>query len=276
MRATLLFGLCVGALTAVPCLAAPAPSLATNAINNIRADMSPPTDDRPSFFNWQIGGSLRHQFDRPDEQTLDPSVATQLASVTHFVPIKLEIEALSGHRSFATQSLRERTGHRLTVDISNTIFGVGTTLSFDAAVARHFYASPFVSLDYNRVDTARTVNVRSPVPFARNNGDTGLAGSAGATVSYVFGAQENFRMMGYGAVSAGSRSQIYDDDSATVATRVVHALSKPAVDSIGVEIGVSTSYNLTSDLRVDTAVVRASLADGRATTSGTVALNLRF
>ncbi len=276
MRATILLGLFAGSFTASPSVAASAPSIATNAIISSGDELAPPADPRPSFFNWQIGGSLRQQFDRPDEQTLDPSIATQLVSVTHFVPIKLEIEALSGHRSFATQSLRERTGNRLTVEVSNTIFGVGTTLSFDAVVAGHFYASPFVSLDYNRIDTARTVNARSPVPFARNNGDTGLAGSAGATVSYAFGAQESLRLTGYGAVSAGSRNQAFDDDSATVATRVVHALSKPAVDSVGVEIGVYTSYALMSDLRVDTALVRASLADGRATTSGTVVLNLRF
>ncbi len=276
MRAIILLGLFVGTFSTSPSRAATVPTIATNAIISSRDNMTPPADHRPSFFNWQIGGSLRHQFDRPDEQTLDPSVATQLVSVTRFVPTKLEIEALSGHRSFATQSLRERTGNRLTVDVSNTIFGVGTTLSFDAAVAGHVYASPFVSLDYNRVDTARTVNVRSPMPFARNNGDTGLAGSAGATVSYVFGAHQGLRLTGYGAVSAGSRNQPFDDDSATVATRVVHALSKPAVNSVGVEIGVGTSYALTNDLRVDTAMVRASLSDGRATTSGTVALNLRF
>ena len=275
MRAALLLYLLFSAALAGRASAAPillSPGLAASGL----IDMSPPKVDKPSFFNWQIGGSLRRKFDRRDEQSLDPNVATQLVSVTHFVPEKLEIEALSGHRSFATQSFRDRTGNRMTVEVSNTILGVGTTMSFDATINRRVFLSPFVSLDYNRVDSARTVNLHSPLPFTRNNGDTGLVASAGATLSYVFGAAGSLRLSSYGAVSAGSRRPILDDNSATVATRVVKALSKPALDSVEVELGVGTSYALTTALRVDTAMVRSALADGRTGTSGTVALNLRF
>lgn len=211
------------------------------------------------------------RLDRPSNDPADDSAAQSLLETgPRFLPREFQIEALAGHRSFATQNSRDRIGNRLTVNVSNTILGVGTTMSYDAPLGETWFVSPFASIDYHRIDTTRSINTHSPIPYARNNGDTGLTGSAGATLSHTLDAGGRWRIDGYGAVEAASAVEHRDDD-ASVATRVVKALNTSGIESVAIEYGIGTTYQLSERLRVDSGIVRAKTA-----TSAIIALYGQF
>jgi Autotransporter beta-domain len=200
----------------------------------------------------------------------------QLMAGTPQTPIALEINALASHRSFEALTGRQMGPRSLSVTASNSILGVGTKVTYDVPLARGWGITPFVSLDYNRMDSGRTVNMHSPRPFVRDNADTGLTGSAGATLSHSFGAKSNIRIDGFGALIAATGSSERRGEFATLGARVLGALHSDGIESMWAEFGIRARFTLARRWQVQGAVLHTEGAVNGSTSAEMISLHHRF
>lgn len=169
--------------------------------------------------------------------------------------IDLHLQALAGYRSFDTVTSRRATLGWTVANNGNEL-GVGTTGTYGIRLARAWRFTPFVSLDYNRVDSARYVDATSPRPYVPNNADTGLTGTVGATVSHRFGAERRFRVLAFGALVAATNSGEPPREFASVGARFVHALGDSGIEAVWEQVGFSVDYRLTDHARISGAIVQ--------------------
>lgn len=168
--------------------------------------------------------------------------------------VDLEIDPMAGHRSFET--MRGETpayGWRLAA--SGDPLGVGLTGAYGVPLVEGVMATPFVSLDYNRVDSARTVDARSPQPYMTDNADTGLTASAGAEIAWQLG--KSWQLSGFGAALAGSGPEYEPHDAASIGARLVSTVGESRLNALSYDFGVSASYALSSDVRVTAGMVQS-------------------
>lgn len=175
------------------------------------------------------------------------------------MPPPLQIEALAGHNAFDTQR-RQRATAGLRVMTTNSVLGVGTTMSYGMPLTRGLIATPFVSLDYLRVDSARIANLNSPYAYVPDNANIGLAVTAGASLAWRFGPSRRFKLTGYGAmVAASGRDDQLDRplrDFASVSARIVNALGDTHLMAPYADVGASLSYAVVPRVRFSGAVVQ--------------------
>lgn len=236
----------------------------------MRADAGrgPTADLRAVFFDGDDWGPMVVEPIRRDTLPLASSYATSDAIAVTGRPqarVELELHALAGHRSFATMSMRRSVlGWKVTN--SGNVLGVGTTGTYGIRLARAWRFTPFVSLDYNHIDSARYVDAANPRPYTGNNADTGFTGSIGATVSHRFGAERRFRAIAYGAMIAATDSAAAPREFGSVGARLVHAIGNSAIDAMWEEVGMGIDYRLTPRARLNGAVVQTiDRGDGEAT-----------
>jgi Autotransporter beta-domain len=184
---------------------------------------------------------------RIDDHALAATEATTRAVVATGLPmarVDLDLQALAGHRSFDTMTTRQATLGLDVVHRGNAL-GIGTTGTYGIRLARAWRFTPFVSLDYNRIDSARYVDTNSPRPFMRDNADTGFTGSAGATLSHRFGAERRFRAVAFGAVIAATEADTpRPREFGSIGARVVNALKNSSIEAIREEVGLGLDYRL--------------------------------
>ncbi len=195
----------------------------------------------------------RHHF-----LALAASDATSIAVALTAQPqsrVELELQALAGHRSFDTMSSRQPASG-WTLSSNGNVLGVGTTGSFGVRLSGSWQVAPFMSLDYNHIDSARFVNTASPRPFTGNNADTGFAGTLGAVISHRFGAEQRFRLMAYGAMVAASSDGARPQEYGSVGARLVHAIGDSGIETMWKEAGLGLNYRLTSRARLDGTVLQ--------------------
>jgi Autotransporter beta-domain len=200
----------------------------------------------------------------PEERTLGvlPSFAATQATgialdISPFVqrPTQLNIEALAGHRAFDTMRRRRASdGWRMTP--SNNELGVGLTGSWGVDMGRDATALPFVSIDYDRIDTARFVNAHSPRPYVVNNADTGLTFTAGMEAAWRFGEGKRFRLGGYGAVVAATGTGGMAPEAASAGARIVQSLTSSDLQPLYGDVGASLSYAAAPRVRISGSVVQ--------------------
>ncbi len=199
----------------------------------------------------------------PDDPRRDfavpgPTAATSRAlAVTALrgAPIELGLQPLAGHISFDTMQRRRATlGWSLTN--SNNLLGVGTTGTYGIRLAKGWRMTSFVSLDYNRIDTARYVDLTSPNAFINDNADTGMTGTMGATLSHRFGAENRFRALAYGAMVAATSTGAPPREFGTVGARLVNAIGDSALKALWEETGLGLDYRLTTRAKLNGAVIQ--------------------
>ncbi len=195
----------------------------------------------------------RHRF-----PALAASDATSIAVALTAQPqsrVELDLQAMAGHRSFDTLSSRQPASG-WTLSSNGNGLGVGTTGSFGLRLSGAWQIAPFISLDYNHIDTARFVNTTSPRPFSGNNADTGFAGTMGAVVSHRFGAEQRLRLMAYGAMVAASGNGARPQEFGSVGARLAHAIGDSGIETVWKETGVGLNYRLTSHARLDGVILQ--------------------
>jgi hypothetical protein len=236
----------------------------------MRADSArgPAADLRAVFFDGDDWAPIIVDRIHGESLPLASSDATSRALAVTGQPLQrvdLDIQALAGHRSFATMSMRRSVlGWKVTNN--GNVLGVGTTGTYGIRLAKAWRFTPFVSFDYNHIDSARYVDAANPRPYTGNNADTGFTGTVGATVSHRFGAERRFRAMAYGAMIAATDSATQPREFGSVGARLVHAIGNSAIDAMWEEVGMGIDYRLNPRARLNGAVVQTiDRGDGEAT-----------
>ncbi len=214
--------------------------------------------DLRAVFEGEDWGPTMPDDPRRDFSVPGPTPATSRALAVpalRGMPIELGLQPLAGHISFDTMQ-RRRAILGWSVTNSNNALGVGTTGTYGILVARGWRMTPFVSLDYNRIDTARYVDLASPNPYINDNADTGMTGTMGATLSHRFGAENRFRALAYGAMVAATSTGAPPREFGTVAARLVNAIGDSALKALWEETGVGLDYRLTARARLNGAVIQ--------------------
>jgi Autotransporter beta-domain len=199
------------------------------------------------------------------ESSVNPTSEALIALQTspRLNPLTLQVHPLAGHRSFDAITTQDVTPYQLAITASNTVLGVGLSAAYAVPVswgklAKGWTASPFVSVDYNRVDSARHVNTNSPKPFTNDNADTGLTGAAGATISYSLGSHARLRIDGFGAAIASTQGEASERDLSSASAQLESALHAHGFESVWIEYGARAHYRLNRQLNLEAAVVRTS------------------
>jgi hypothetical protein len=221
-------------------------------------------DDRRTIFDGEDWSPAPPEAIKADYPPNAATVATSRAvavSMPGGVPVDLRIQALSGHRAFATLQARRATlGWNLTN--SGNALGVGMTGTYGIRLTKGWRMTPFFSLDYNRVDSARYVDATGPNPYLYDNADSGLTGTIGTTISHRFGAEQRFRALAFGALVAAG-TQEAPREFGSLGARFVHAIGDSAIKSVWQEAGFGLDYRLTPKARLTGAVVQTlDRADG--------------
>lgn len=170
-------------------------------------------------------------------------------------PVELNLNALAGHRSFDTIQ-RRRSTLGWSVTSGGNDLGVGMTGTYGIRVAKGWRMTPFVSLDYNRIDTARYIDAASPHPYTTDNGDTGMTGTIGAALSHRFGVEKRFRALAFGSMVAATSTGVPPREFGSVGARLVNALGNSAVKAVWEETGFGLDYRLTSRARLNGAILQ--------------------
>ncbi len=178
-------------------------------------------------------------------------------------PLTLQIHPLAGHRSFDVMTSQDATPHQLAITASNTALGVGLSAAYAVPVtwgrsAKGLTAVPFISMDYNRVDSARNVNTNSPKPYTNDNADTGLTGAAGATISYSMGSNSRLRVDGFGAAIASTQAEASERDLSSASAQLESALHAHGIESVWIEYGARAHFRINQRLNLEAAVMRTS------------------
>jgi hypothetical protein len=261
----------MGAIAGAPAHGATVSNVKFDLKNSaMRADSAraPVADLRAVFFDGDDWAPTVVDPIHGDSLPLASSDATSRALAVTGQPLQrvdLDIRALAGHRSFATMSMRRSVlGWKVTNN--GNALGVGSTGTYGIRLARAWRFTPFVSLDYNHIDSARYVDAANPRPFTGNNADTGFTGTVGATVSHRFGVERRFRAIAYGAMIAATDSATLPREFGSVGAQLVHAIGNSAIDAMWEEVGMGIDYRLTPRARLNGAVVQTiDRGDGEAT-----------
>lgn len=170
-------------------------------------------------------------------------------------PADLVFEPLAGHRAFDTMR-RHRASEGWRLSPSNNTLGVGLTGSWGIDMGHNAVAMPFVSLDYDRIDTARFVNPGSPRPYIVDNADTGLTFTAGMQAAWRFGDGKRFRLGGYGALIAATGTGGMAPDAASAGARIVQSLASSQLQPLYADVGASLTYAVTPRMRISGSFVQ--------------------
>jgi hypothetical protein len=201
-----------------------------------------------------------------------------LAAGTYSNNLGLEAHVSLGRREFDASSFRNLAGAAIAVDRSGSLFGIGTSLSYDIALTDRLFLTPFAGVDYNRIDfaVAFTNPAGRPVGSQRQGSD-GVTGSAGAALTQVFAADAGSiglsgtintasNIAAVGQVGAGQRT--------TAGTpRFVDA---PRQSGTWGELAGTVSFNASAAVAIDLSVIRTFSFPFGDTTAGIGGLRFRF
>jgi hypothetical protein len=210
---------------------------------------------------------------KPEEKSAVQHIALASKSSN---PVQLEIEALAGHRSFTSLTEQASPKRHLAISASNSVYGVGTAIRFALPIAPGWSIMPFASIDYNLVDSAKTVNKFSPRPFVRDNADTGLTGSLGAVLSLMSKKAGGIRVDGYGAVIVGNSKMASNQEFASVGAQVLNALNARGTKTAWAEFGVRARVSLAPRLQLQGAILRAVGPASSSSTAEMIGLRRSF
>lgn len=208
-----------------------------------------------------------------------PANTTQftVAGGTSFGNLGIDAYVLAGPRKFDTASFNRRNGTTITLDTSGSIYGAGATVTYDIPLGRYWFASPFAGIDYNRIDTARVLNPQSATPIVRNQRQQGATGSAGATVSYLFGKDAASSMGVYAAGLTTSNAAAVNRAGSTVrGSQLLSAIDGTGGSDSWGEYGGQVSFAVGGGFRIDASLIRTAGLSGGESTSGSIGLRFGF
>lgn len=200
-----------------------------------------------------------------------------LGGGTSFGALSLDATLSIGRRKFGAETFQRRNGQAIAIASNGKTAGVGFSLTYDLAIGKSWFVSPFASVDYSRVDIARAVNIPTLGLVSRKEKEEGVTGTFGASAQFMFGSGKAHAIGPYAAIATSSNTTAYGRATSPVAAaRLTGARDVPGAKDSWFEYGATASFRLAKPLRLDLSFVRTAGFLGSESSSGSVGLRVAF
>ena len=246
-------------------------------------------DEDPQFASLSLAREFEQGFIQLSVSAVRGGV-TQ--GVLNAVPVNSETVSISGGRSFGDLSvdgyvslgqrsfdteILERLGRRVTINSDGSSFGIGGGMSYDAVLGESVIVSPFLAVDYDRIDVGRAVTLPGGDITTVKSREDGVTGSAGVALQTLFGpdAQHSFGVNAAFVATSNSSATRSGTGSGTIG-RIVAARNVPGQSDEWAEVGASASFALSQDVSLNLNANRSLGFAGPEATSLIAGLSFRF
>lgn len=199
------------------------------------------------------------------------SEAVTLSAGRSFGDISLDGYVSVGQRRFKPETLP---GGRVTINSDGSSFAVGGALTYEAALSDTVILSPFVAIDYDKVDIGRAVRLPGGDVRTVKSQEDGVTGSLGASLLKLFGDHSIGVNAAFVATSNSSASR--SGTGTDTISRIVAARNVPGQSDEWAELGASASFAIAEKWRLNLNANRTFGFAGTEATSLTAGLSFRF
>lgn len=242
--------------------------------------------DDPYFASLSLAREFKQGYVEIGVSTVHGGVTQSLLSA---VPVDSEAITLSTGRSFDDLSLDsyvsfgrrrfdpemfQRLGQMVTVDSNGASFAIGGALTYDVSLSASIILSPFVAIDYDKVDIARAVTLPGGAVRTITSNEEGVTGSVGASVQKLFGAHAIGANAAFVATSNSSAAR--SGTAGGTGNRIVAALNVPGQSDEWLALGASASFAVAEKWRLNFNVNRSIGFAGPEATTISLGLSTRF
>ncbi|WP_430444514.1 autotransporter domain-containing protein [Sphingorhabdus contaminans] len=246
-------------------------------------------DEDPQFASLSLAREFEQGFIQLSVSAVRGGV-TQ--GVSNAVPVNSETISLSGGRSFGDFSIDgyvalgqrrfdteifQRLGRRVTINSDGSSFAIGGGMSYDVMLGETIIASPFLAVDYDRIDIGRAVTLPAGEVTTVKSREDGVTGSAGISLQKLFGpeAQHSFGVNAAFVATSNSSATRSGTGSGTI-SRIVAARNVPGQSDEWAEVGANASFALSQDVSLNLNANRTLGFAGPEATSLIAGLSFRF
>ena len=190
--------------------------------------------------------------------------------------ISLDAYMSVGRRRFQEESF-ERLGRTITIDSDGKSFATGGSATYDLAVADRLFLSPYLAVDYDRIDIARAIVLgNANLQWLKSKQD-GVSGTAGATLQRMFGADAQ-HVFGVSAafIATSNSTAARSGSTGNLVSRVVAARNQPGQSDEWVEVGTTASVALSKNWQPNIAATRTLGFTGPEATSLSTGISFGF
>lgn len=202
--------------------------------------------------------------------SVDSETAT-LSAGRSFGAVSVDGYVSVGQRRFDPETVPSG---RVTINSDGSSFAVGGALTYEAGLSDSVVLSPFVAVDYDKVDIGRAVLLPGGNARTVKSQEDGVTGSAGASLQKLFGDHSIGINGAFVATSNSSASRSGTADATT--SRIVAARNVPGQSDEWAEIGASASFAIAEQWRLNLNANRTFGFTGTEATSLTAGLSFRF
>lgn len=199
------------------------------------------------------------------------SEAVTISAGRSFGDVSLDGYVSLGQRRFKPETLP---GGRVTINSDGSSFAVGGALTYEAVLSDTLILSPFVAVDYDKVDIGRAVRLPGGDVRTVKSQEDGVTGSIGASLQKLFGEHSIGINSAFVATSNSSASR--SGAAGDTISRVVAARNVPGQSDEWAELGASASFAITEKWRLNLNANRTLGFAGPEATSLTAGLSFRF
>lgn len=215
------------------------------------------------------GGSVRDAIPATTRQV-------KVAGGTSFGALSIDAYASVGDRVFKSARI-DRKGRTITLAAGGSTASGGIAVTYDHSLSSTLFLSPFLALDYDRVDTARVLVRPGGGITAVSQPQTGLTGSGGIALQYLFGPSHRHAVVGSATfVTTSNDSAVNRSNAAGGVAKSLGILAGSGRSDSWGELGAIASYGLSDRLSVNIAGVRTLGFGGGDSTSVSVGTRLAF
>lgn len=181
-----------------------------------------------------------------------------------------------GQRRFEAESF-ERLGRTITIDSDGTSLATGGSLTYDFAAADGLFLSPYVAVDYDRIDIGRAVLLGNGNLQSLKSKEDGVTGTAGAILQKMFG-PDGAHALGFSAafVATSNSASARSGSASNLLSRVVAARNQPGQSDEWAEVGATASLALGRDWRLNFSATRTLGFAGPEATSLSTGVSFGF
>ncbi len=199
------------------------------------------------------------------------SEAVTVSAGRNFGDVSLDGYVSLGQRRFKPETLP---GGRVTINSDGSSFAIGGAVTYEAALSDSIILSPFVAVDYDKVDIARAVILPGGDVRTVKSQEDGITGSFGASLQKLFGEHSIGVNAAFVATSNSSASR--SGTAGDTISRVVAARNVPGQSDEWAEVGASASFAIADKWRLNLNANRTLGFAGPEATSLTAGLSFRF
>ncbi len=183
-----------------------------------------------------------------------PAKTTQvkLSGGYSFDALSVDGYASIGKRNFSAQKFQRRDGQQVEIDSNGDLFAMGGAFTYDIDLTDHLVLSPYLSVDYSKIDTARTIPSLGGRLLSRTQSEDGVTTTFGATSLFLFGSDEahNFGPNIAYVSSSNSTASLRGTSIAEIGGGQ-GLRDQDGVKDNWLEFGASASFKLTDTMRLD-------------------------